>query len=292
MKFAGPSNNQFGIGAQVDLYIGSEVLTWQNYNTRGFQSSIEPSLIFGLGYRQSVDRLEVIWPDKKSQTLKNVGYDQVIELKYSEARGIAESPRLTSVETPFKEVSRQMIAGRSKHIENRYNDFDHEILLHRMLSTDGPRVLSADVNGDELEDFLLMGAHDDEDKLFLQTSDGSFRRKVQNVFEITRVFESTCGTFYDHDGDGDLDLMLGGGGNEYMMGTEFFVLRYYENDGKGVFSIDQNQVPQVVGNFGAITSTDIDRDGDQDLFLGGRIIPGNYGLPQILHFLRMRTGTG
>ncbi|MCB0684943.1 MAG: VCBS repeat-containing protein [Saprospiraceae bacterium] len=278
LKFSGPANNTFGVGAFVRVTSGDQMQIGENYNTRGFQSGIEPSLFFGIGRNTTIKKLEVVWPDKKMQTLENVEADQEIILDYREANGLVNSIASKSAEVSFTEVSRQMIAGKSVHSENRYNDFDHEVLLHKMLSTEGPRIVKADVNGDDLEDFLVMGAHGDDDKLFIQLEDGSFRRRVEESFEETKIFESTCGTFFDGDGDGDQDLILGGGGNEYMMGRDYFKVRYYVNDGNGNFELDQSDVPPVIGDFSSIIAADIDRDGDQDLFIGARAIPGNYGL--------------
>ena len=281
IKFQGYAANPFGIGTRVKITTGSGIQTLQNFNTRGFESSVEPHLLFGVGSAETIDSLEVIWPDKTKQVLTDIRANHTLTLHHFDAREMVVADLIpTPLPTPlFVEVSDRRVQGESQHHENPYNDFDHEILLWRMLSTEGPRMVVGDVNNDAREDFVVLGAHDDEDKLFMQTKEGTFQRKSSAAFQATRSYESSCGAFLDLDQDGDEDLILGAGGNEYQRGGENFTLRYYENDGQGNFRLDNDRVPPVVGNFSCIETGDVDGDGDTDLFLGGRCAPGNYGLP-------------
>lgn len=279
IELKGYASNPFGIGARVDIETAAGKQTLQNFNSRGFESSIEPSLLFGLGKETQVSQLLVIWPDKKTQRLTGIAADQTLVLDYSEAS--AGEPFSTPAPAPvlYEEVSKQALSDPARHVENVFNDFDTEILLLKMLSKEGPRVLTADVNGDKREDFLLLGAAGDEDKLYLQNANGTFLRKRMSAFRESKDFESTCGAFFDYDGDGDMDLMLGSGGNEVTRDRKYFILRYYQNDGKGGLVIDNRNIPQIVGNFSTLEAADIEGDGDMDLFIGGRLVPGNYGLP-------------
>ncbi len=285
IRFQGQPQNPFGLGAKVKIRVGKDIQVMENYNARGFQSSVESNLIFGLGKANTVDRLEVSWSDGKKQELSNLPADQVLVLTYSEAKdgGGEESPQNSTL---FQEVSQNRLVGNSTHKENPYNDFDHEPLLNHMLSTEGPRLLTGDVNGDQREDVIVLGANGDEDKLFIQTPEGTLRRKRSQAFQVSAMFESTCGALFDQDLDGDLDLMLGSGGNEYQRGNELFILRYYRNNGDGNFVIDNSSIPQVLGNFSCMEMADIDQDGDMDMFLGARTVPGNYGLPPRSFLLR------
>jgi len=276
--FEGPSKNLYGIGAEVEIEVDGKLQVLQNYNSRGFQSSIEPQLIFGLGKSQKVDRLEVTWPDKSIQVLEGINADQVLTLAHKEARE-SRNDIINTQQTLFTETTQSVLTGSISHKENVYNDFDHENLLLRMLSTESPRIVKGNINNDELTDFILLGAAEDPDKVFVQNASGDFIQKTVSAFDATRSFESTCGVLFDCDGDGDEDLVIGTGGNEYQRGGTYFVPRYYENDGMGNFVVKDNVLPQVVGNLGCVEAADVDQDGDIDLFLGGRIIPGNYGLP-------------
>lgn len=277
--FKGSDDNPFGVGTQVNIWTAEGMQTQQNFNSRGFQSSVEPQLIFGLGQQPSISKVEVIWPDRRSQVLENVSSNQTLTVEYTAASAQAAPPTVPS--PIYAEVSRQVLKGNTRHKENQYNDFDHEGLLLGMLSTEGPRMIKGDANGDGLEDIVLLGARNDDDKLYLQNRAGAFVFKPNPVFSAkdVKAFESSCGGFIDFDQDGDQDLLIGAGGNEYQQGRKFFILRYFRNDGKGNFMVDNSQIPQVVGNFSCLEITDIDQDGDQDLFIGGRLVPGNYGLP-------------
>lgn len=290
VKLKGYGQNLFGIGALLKITTDQGIQTLQNFNTRGFQSSIEPHVIFGLGASRQIKELEVIWPDQKKQVLTKLEVDQELIIDYQDATATAQPPSTLGEEKTFAELSDQLLPADATHRENRYNDFDHEILLWRMLSTEGPRIVSGDVNNDQREDFILLGAHGDPDKLFVQTADGAFQRKPSPDLDATEVFESTCGTFLDYDQDGDLDLLIGSGGNEYQRGNKYFILRYYENDGRGNFRVDNSHIPQVLGNFSCIEAEDYDQDGDTDLFLGSRCVPGHYGLPARSYLLQNEGG--
>lgn len=278
VRFNGSGKNVFGIGSRVIIKTKNGVRTLENHNTRGFQSSIEPILIFGLHDAELIDELQVVWPDHKTQILSNIAADQSIVLNHHDAS--VPVRKAQNVVTPaFADVSSRVIPDDARHVENRYNDFDVEILLPRMLSTEGPRLVMGDVNGDKLNDFILLGAAGDPDKLYTQRSDGKFHHKSVTDFTRDAAFESTCGALLDHDGDGDLDLLIASGGNEIQMDRALFRVRYYTNDGNGKFTADPNSAPPVIGNFSTLETSDFDQDGDTDIFLGARTVPGNYGLP-------------
>ena len=277
VKFKGPESNPFGIGARVVIKTSTGTQVLENLNTRGFQSSTAPEIIFGLG-SESIKSLVVVWPDFKKQTLSNVASNEVITLNYGDASSIAVPDVSKNGIVLYQEVSNELISGRSRHIENEYNDFDHEILLLSKLSEEGHRILKSDVNSDGREDFLLLGAKDDEDKLFVQSENGKFERKKVTAFSKSKNFESSCGVFFDYDKDGDQDLLIGSGGNEYQLGRDNFVIRYFKNDGAVNFEMADANLPPIIANVASIESSDIDNDGDEDLFIGSRCVPGNYGI--------------
>lgn len=288
IKFEGPLKNRFGIGAQVTLKVNEKTFVLQNFNTRGFESSIEPSLLFGVGTSDTIDTVRIVWPDRKEQVLTSVQANKTISVRYSDA-GLDREPE-KSQSTEFEEVSSHVIKGSARHTENSHNDFNDEGLLMRMLSTEGPRVVTGDVNGDDKDDFILLGAAGDPDKLFLQMVDGTFRFKSSPSLLRDKAFESTCGALFDHDNDGDLDLMIGSGGNETQVDKINFVVRYYKNDGRGNFVASPGSIPQVIGNFSTLEANDYDNDGDTDVFLGARVVPGNYGLPPQSYLLNNDNG--
>ncbi|MEP6736892.1 MAG: VCBS repeat-containing protein [Chryseolinea sp.] len=277
VKFSGDAQNKFCIGCEVTLRTNDKVLVLQNFNTRGFESSIEPQLLFGMGAESVIDTLTVRWPDGKRQRLTGVKADRTLTLHKSDAKDYSID-KLNPTLPEFREISSTALHGNTVHRENMVNDFNNEILLTRMLSTESPRIVKGDVNGDKLEDFVLLGASGDENKLFIQEANGTFNQKKVVAFTQDKDYESTCGAIFDADGDGDLDLMLGSGGNQPEMARQFFVVRLYENDGRGGFKANPASIPPVIGNFSTLEAEDYDKDGDVDVFLGARSVPGNYGL--------------
>lgn len=291
IQFEGQNSNRFGVGSQVIVYADGQAQHQQYYPSRGFESSVGAGLLFGLGKRNSIDSLTVIWPDRTQQTLTSVPVNQSILLKQAEAKSRFTPRDISPPSTPFKDVTKEVWQYPPIHVENPFNDFDQERLLPKMLSTEGPEVLTADVNGDGLEDFLLLGAAEVPNQIYLQQTDGNFRPFRQENFEEHRLKEATCGAFFDADGDGDQDLFVGHGGNEFYKGMENFIVYFYENDGQGNFWESPTKAPPVGGNLSCVVPADYDQDGDIDLFLGGRAVPGNYGLIPS-SFLLANTGDG
>ncbi len=275
IRFKGNESNPFGVGAGVKVWTGSDMQQMELYPARGFQSSMEPALVFGLGQSEIIDSMLVVWPDGLSKKYGSVPADTIITLTQVDASdsyqrgGIAEIPLLEEVSGLVPEI---------RHMENDFNDFQYEVLLPHKLSNEGPKILKGDINKDQLEDFILLGAANDPDKVYVQTSAGTFRRTIQPQLDLDVSSESNCGALFDADNDNDLDLMIGVGGNEYQKGFASFAVRFYRNDGRGNFSKDVMGAPQAGGNLSCIRPADFDRDGDLDVFLGARVVPGNYGL--------------
>lgn len=278
VKFKGKKENGFGIGATVTVSSKGQQQMLQNFPSRGFQSCVEPMLNFGLGKLESVDKVEIVWPDKKKQVIENVKVNQTLIADYTQATTIKEE-KTSKQDAMFKNVSTKLKVDKAIHTENAYNDFNHELLSVRMFSTEGPALVTGDVNGDKRDDFVLLGATGDPDKLFIQQRDGTFAEQKSSTFLPDTAFESTCGAFVDLNNDGDLDLIIGSGGNEDTRSKKYFLLRIYLNDGKGNFQKELlERTPKLVGNFSCIAAHDYDGDGFTDLFVGSRLVPGHYGL--------------
>ncbi|HLY70939.1 MAG TPA: VCBS repeat-containing protein, partial [Puia sp.] len=146
----------------------------------------------------------------------------------------------------------------------------------KMLSTEGPKLAIGDVNGDGLPDFFMGGAKNDTAKLFIQQPDGHFIQKPEFVFAFDKDNEDVGATFFDADNDGDLDLVVVSGGNQDQSGSQNLLSRLYINDGKGNFTRSFNW-PLISMNASCVRVNDVDGDGLQDVFIGGRSIPGDYG---------------
>ena len=292
IKLKGGSENTLGIGAKVIAIIDSEVQQYEHYLSRGFQSSVAPHITIGAGSASIVDTLKVIWPDLKMETLTQVELNKTIELDYKDAKQKFVRNNTTQFQNVhFNEISDLVLPEDARHKENDYNDFDYEILLPHYISREGPIINVADVNKDGLDDFFQLGAADQASNLFLQNASGSFDAPFQEAIFFDQGLEATTSAFLDYDSDGDLDLLVGHGGNEIDKGRINFGLRFYKNDGAGVYSDITSIAPPGGGNLSCIEIADIDMDGDDDIFIGGRSVPGNYGLIPA-SFLILNEGKG
>jgi enediyne biosynthesis protein E4 len=277
VKLDGDSLNRFGIGARLQLYTNGTVQTLEQMPSRGFQSSVDPVLNFGLGTMKHIDSLSVRWSGGHFATIINPPADTTITLHQKDAVSVL-IPKPDIPKTLFNDVTSGMIKGNLHHSENEYSDFNREKLIPKMVSTEGPKLAVGDINGDGLEDFFLGNAFADTAKIFIQQANGHYIQMHQPAFEKDRYFETVGAAFIDVDGDGDLDLVLSSGGNQAMPGSANLLLRLYLNDGKGNFSRSNKGWPEVAVNASCVKAIDFDGDGLTDLFIGARVIPGHYGL--------------
>nr|WKN37314.1 VCBS repeat-containing protein [Tunicatimonas sp. TK19036] len=285
IQFDGPPSVADGIGSKIFLRYGGQSQYAQQSLSRGFQSSAEPILHFGLGDVQVIDTLEVVWPDGQQQLLTNVDADQLITLDYSEASPVeqSKSPLPTLV---FQEVSEEKNI-RFTHEENAFDEFKIEFLLPHMYSQNGPGMAVGDVNGDQLDDFIVGGASGKSTQLFTQNRQGAFS---QQDLPTNSNYEDMGVLLFDKDNDGDLDLYMVSGGNEFNANSPPYQDRLFVNDGQGNFTLDKNALPELQVSGSCVVAADYDQDGDLDLFVGGRIETGKYPLPVNSFILRNDDG--
>jgi hypothetical protein len=277
IKLTGPDKNPFALGTQVYVYHGEDFQYQQLYLTRGYRSSVDPKMHFGLGNHNVVDSILILWPDKKSILLKNIESDQQIELDYHDSN--QNQIQISQTEDEFFKDITEEIGLNHKHVENEFDDFQREILLPHKLSMLGPSIAVGDVNGDEREDFFIGGAFRQWGHLFLQNEDGSFDDSDNKCWFEDRNFEDMGAALFDIDLDGDLDLYIVSGGNEFKTGLDLLQDRVYINDGKANFVRKEDALPEMHTSGSVVVPNDFDLDGDLDLFIGGRTDPGNYPYP-------------
>jgi len=281
VSLKGLGMNTFGIGAKVTIYTKGMQQLLEQMPTRGFESSVEPVLNFGTGGYRTVDSLRVIWPNMKMQVLKNIGANATIALKQADAR-LNFVPAASQTKPVYKNITAGSFKGDFYHKENDYKDFDDQRLIPKMLSTEGPKLAVADVNGDGLEDFFMGAAAGDTAKLFIQQPNGTFTQKRQNAFEQDRNSEDIGALFFDAAHDGKMDLAVVSGGNQEKEGAVDLLVRLYKNDGKGNFTRQFNGWPLV-----SINASCIRLNGNNgDLFIGARCVAGSYGVVPSSKLLR------
>ena len=267
----GLGKNTMGIGAKVKITAGKMTQTQELLNTRGYQSSVDLNLNFGIGKSKTIDQVEVVWPNQKKQIITAVQPNQKLTLFQKDAK-LDVNRNNASKTKLFEEVK----AIDFTHKENNYNDFKREIMLPHMLSTLGPKLAVGDVNGDGLEDAFIGGAKGTVGEIFLQTRSGGFVKSKKIDLEPDAASEDMGALFFDADGDRDMDLYVVSGGNEFEKTDPALKDRLYINRGNGNFVKSENNLPDFTSSGSVVKAADYDNDGDQDIFVAGRVLPNEY----------------
>ena len=287
VKLKGTAKNLNGIGAKITVYQQGTSKLLQQMPNRGFQSSSDHQMVFGLGDKAAIDSVKIIWPDDKMQVLKNQKADQTLTLDYTNANQLFKE--IIPIKTPvFSDISANALSY--THTESNFQDYDRDVLLKQKYSTQGPAMAVGDVNSDGLDDLYLGGSAGQAKQLFIQQKNGKFTESKQIDFGMDVTTENTDALFFDADKDNDLDLFIVTGSNEFEENAPELHDLLYLNDGKGNFKRDV-RFPSIFENGSCVAAADFDKDGDQDLFVGSRMISGKYGMNPSSNFY-INDGTG
>jgi len=280
VRLVGEGKNTFGLGARVTAYAGDSLFMQEQSPVRGFQSSVDYVLGFGLGTRPAVDSLRVVWPDGRVSVRRAVATNQLVTVE--QASSSPAGPPPPPVRALLTDVTKSAKLDFVHH-ENAFVDFDRERLIPKLLSTEGPMVAVGDVNGDGLDDVYIGGAKEQPGWLALQRRDGTFAASDSGVFAPDAISEDVGAVFFDANGDGRPDLYVVSGGSEYSDGAPALQDRLYLNDGRGHLRRAADALPPEYASGSRVVAADYDGDGAIDLFVGGRVEPWRYGVsPQSL----------
>ncbi len=280
IKLEGPDKNRDGIGAKISLYYDGKMQQFfQQKTVRGYLSSNDPVVHFGIAKKEKIDSAVVVWPDGRSNTIQSVSANQVLKVNYKESvEGFDYFPRYSPL---FAEAT-NLITVPFIHKENKYDEYADQILLPHEFARSGPFIATGDVNGDGKDDFFVGGAKDQPGSLYLQQN-GRLVKKEIAVFEADKKYEDMGTIFFDADDDGDFDLYVVSGGSEFDEGSEMYQDRLYINDGKGNFS--KTVLPPTVSSGSCVAAYDFDGDGDLDIFRGGQVVAHKYPQPPLSYLL-------
>ncbi len=281
----GAGRNTAGIGTKVFVVQGGRRQLLEQSPTRGFQSSVDQRLHFGLGRDTMVDSLIVIWPDRRFQVLTDVAANRRMTLAQRDARGTWSYARSSASRALFADITDSVTTGYT-HVENDFNDMDREPLMPHLLSTEGPALAAGDVNGDGLDDLYAGGAKWQPGRLLVQQPNGSYVASDTAVFAADSISEDVDAAFFDANDDGHPDLYVVSGGNEFWGSMNELRDRLYLNDGTGHFTKSAGGLPPIFENGSCVVPGDFNGDGHQDLFVGARVTAKQYGVSPRSHLLQ------
>ena len=271
LQVRGETGNEQAIGTKVTIRYpgGSQHRMVSPY--RGYLSSVENILHFGLGKAQKVHAVEITWPNGKQQKIKDLAANQLLTITYSEAETEIIPPPTTNKPPLLSEMA--AAAGINfTHRENDFIDFKIQPILPHKHSQGAPGIAVGDVNGDGLEDFYVGGSAGFAGKLLLQSETGF----TETSHTIETDYHDMGALLFDADNDGDLDLYVVSGGSNFQNNVTMYQDRLYQNDGQGNFTRLRGALPIIQASGASVAAADYDQDGDLDLLVTGRIIPGAY----------------
>ncbi|GAB3516501.1 VCBS repeat-containing protein [Emticicia fontis] len=293
VKFKGNQTNIMGLGAIVEIqYNNGQKQVYEHTPYRGYISSVEPVGHFGLGKIQKIDQLKIVWQSGKTQVIKNIKSNQVLNLKESDAitQDTIAEPKPATL---FTDISDQLKVPYI-HEEEDYIDFNVQKLLPHKMSQYGPAIAVGDVNGDGIEDIFVGGAKFRKGKFLIQDKEGKFG--VQDLLSgedgFKKIGEDMGVLLFDADNDKDLDLYIVSGSSEFSVGSPALQDKFYLNDGKGHFILNEQAIPSFLKSGSCVKAADYDHDSDLDLFIGGRVEPNAYPKPVSSYILRNDTANG
>lgn len=290
LKLETKTKNKNGLGSNVTLVSDGKRFYQELAPMRGYQSTVDQRLHFGLGELTKVDSIIIQWTDRSVQVLTDIKTNQSLVIQQEEK--IIQYPEQYQKSQPlFSNVSAKYTIN-DKHTQTDFVDFNRDPLLFHMLSAQGPKLAMGDVNGDGKTDVFMGSDKGHASSLYVQTVDGIFKKSHQPAFLKDIPVDDTCAEFFDADQDGDLDLYVGTGGNEFLANSVELEDKLFLNDGLGNFTKSVDGLPRhLYDNNSCVKAADFDGDGDMDLFVGVRTKPFQYGMP-VNGYLLQNNGHG
>ncbi len=293
LKLKGPAGNRNAVGAKLLIFADTNILNYEKYPVRGFQSGMEVPLQIGTNNIKT-DSVFLIWPDNTFQRIILATDSLQQEIFYQQGLPMFDYSMLTNFYSGNSAALQDITQQTNllfQHKENSFIEFNREALMPFMVSTEGPALAIGDMNSDGLDDVFIGASKWEKSALFLQETAGTFKRVLQPDLDRDSTYEDVDACWADVNNDGFSDLVVASGGNEYYLVSEFLAPRIYLNDGKGHLLKKPDAFTDILMTASSVTANDFNGDGNMDLFIGGRAVPWEYGkLPS--SYLLQNDGTG
>jgi len=291
ISFKGDGMNKFGVGGKAYLFTKNGLQYQELMLTRGFESSSDTKLHFGLDTLSVIDSVVIVWPDQKFQVLKNIQANKPLTVSQKDAPGLFHyNVFFPKKKELFDDISSQVNCN-WRHTENDFLDYNRQYLIPHLESTRGPKIAVGDVNNDGLDDFYVCGASGQPGVLMIQSKEGKFAESDTAVFNKGAASEDVDAVFFDANNDGYPDLYVVRGGNQFADHDPRLSDRLYMNGGHGHFAEAVDAIPWILTNKSCVSVADVDHDGDNDLFVGGLADATKFGYPQS-SYLFLNDGKG
>ena len=292
IKFKGDEKNVDAIGAFVTIYYdAAKKQVHEHTPYRGYLSTVDFNAHFGIGSTKEIDSIIIDWPNGKQQLLTNVKVNQLLKVNIDQATRITNYVTVAiNSSSLFTEITDSALL-KFASAEMDYVDFNFQKMLPHKLSQYGPSLAVADIDGNGLDDVFVGTAYLQHETYYLQQTNGTFIEKqlLPNAGKYDKIQEDMGPLLFDADNDGDIDVYLASGSSEFTEGYQGYQDRLFINDGKGNFSNDTSALPKNLVSKSCVKAVDFDKDGDLDLFVGGRVVPGKY--PQAVSSFIFRNDT-
>ncbi|MFZ6011070.1 MAG: VCBS repeat-containing protein [Bacteroidota bacterium] len=278
IKLKGKANNSSGLGAKITIKCGDHVQFHDHSIYRGYLSTVEDIIHFGIGNHTSIDSIHVQWPDGNVQSFSHLKADQVLTIQHEQSKPGSNSRQTFHLKQLLVRDVTEARGLQYMHQERDKIDFYKQRTLPHKFSQAGPGLAIGDIDGDRLEDVIIGASARFDETIFKQQRDGTFKSfTLKKASEIKSEDEGLL--LFDADNDNDLDLYIASGSYEYEAGDVAYQDRLYKNDGSGKFVLDAEALPETTASGSCVRAADINQDGYLDLFVGGRVVTGSYPLP-------------